>query len=301
VKELRLYINRGIFDSVSQGRHKQIKNLINAFESNGLDVILEENSPSARKAAPQLQALCLFQGASPIAANCLHFSRAHVSPFWRIEKSWQPARFAISGKRFEPADVDDEGAKWFFRYWRKRLVEEQAGSRVPGGYVLVLLQRNLDTVHPGQEISSFDMVHEVLKQDAFRPVIIRFEASAKPTPRDLALAEELDLEPRVTFSTAPVDFDFAGSDYVVAHGSDAAFRAILHKKPSILYEKADFHHINQSVPDLGADLAFRNVLSYRRPWHLYFTWFLRDNAINLGRADNSGQIMDHVRSLGWEV
>lgn len=298
-RQLGIYLDDETRARVESGSHNFYGRLIRAFESRGFAVSLHDDSASARHESARRPGYSLFHQHPPAHARALQARQTAILPFWHIEKSAARSDFRLAQRPFSPEEVDGEAAKGFFRFWRRKL---GAGDGVgSGGHVLVLLQRDLLEPRGPADLSAIDMIRATLDQDMFRPLVLFPDPSVTLSdPEQQALEALVDGE-RVTLRRGGLAALFEGCDYVVTQNAPMALRACLYRKPVILFEQAEFHHICLMAGEGTVAQAFRNILSRRIAYAKYFYWYLKLNCINAGASDATERILQSCMDQGWDI
>jgi hypothetical protein len=167
-------------------------------------------------------------------------------------------------------------------------------------YVLVPLQGQLGKRRHWQYGSVPEMVQTIRTQDPTREIILKPHPKEAYTPGDKAVIAQLLALPNVQLSESPIEALIAKCAYIVTQNSVAAFEGLLHRKPSILFAKSDFHHIfptiktPQDAPEAFARVEAKNMLYMK-----YLYWYLRMNAADIRRADAPAKIQEMLAEAGW--
>jgi capsular polysaccharide biosynthesis protein len=300
-KQLGIYLDDGLRRDVSNGRHNFFGILIRAFEGRGFKVTLRPNTEEERLESEARDGYSLFHLETPFHDRALDVRLAYMYPFWRIEGVQWREDYRVAQKAFDPTEINEEEARKFTRFWRKKLLSNMGAASKHGSHVLVALQGRLQDQRHGQAMSPIAMIREVLAQDRFRQIVIKLHPKEPYTNQELAALEEFESNPRVEFGNGDIHTLIADCDYIVTQNSSTAFKGLLQNTPAVLFGESDFHHILESVNRDGAARAFRNIQSKRMPYAKYFYWFLQMNMINAGRDGAAEKILNNCRELGWDV
>ena len=298
-RQLGIYLDDETRARIDAGTHNFYGLLIRAFESRGFTVSLHDDSASARHDSAQRPGYSLFHRQEPSHPRALQVRQTAILPFWHIEKEGAREQFRLACLPFVPEEIDGEAAKGFFRFCRRKLGAGEGGGS--GGHVLVLLQRELLAPCGPTGLSAIDMIRATLDQDMFRPLVLFPDPGVTLSePEEQALTSLVDGE-RVSLRRGGLGALLEGCDYVVTQNAPAALRACLYRKPVILFDQAEFHHICLMAGDGTVAQAFRNILSRRVAYAKYFYWYLKLNCINAGASDASERILESCRQQGWDI
>jgi len=300
-RQLSIYLNDGLRQDVADGRHNFFGILIGAFESRGFKVSLRPNTEDERLESEGRDGYSLFHLETPFHNRALDVRLAYMYPFWRIESAQWREEYRVAQKTFDPTEVNEDDARKFTRFWRKKLLGNMGAASKHGSHVLVAMQGRLLDQRHGQAMTPIAMIREVLVQDRFRQVVVKLHPKEPYTNAELAALEEFENNPRVEFGSGDIHTLIEDCDYIVTQNSSVAFKGLLQNTPAVLFGEVDFHHILESVNRDGAARAFRNIRSKRIPYAKYLYWFLQMNTINAGREGAAEKILNNCRELGWEV
>jgi len=228
---------------------------------------------------------------------------AYVYPFWHLDPWGIRAFSSIAAVRFDPAAVDVEAARPFFRRLRKRLVgartsryaqPEARAEGLPEGAAAVFLQSEGhrivgETCH----LTRWEMLEATLAGwDG--PVVV------KPHPRDnLAETRERLRDyaarfARLHVSTGNIHDILAACDRVVTINSAVGIEAYLHRKPVILCGQADFHHIAQVARRPDELAGFLAAPARRRAYDKYIHWYFAQNCLSTTEPALVDRFLDRV-------
>ena len=298
-KELGIYLDEESRARIEAGTHNFYGRLIRAFEGRGFAVSLHDDSASARHQSARRPGYSLFHHHPPSHGRALQLRQTAILPFWHVEKARSRAQFRLARAEFRPDEIDGAAAKGFFRFWRRKLIAEGGGDA--GGHVLVLLQRDLLAPAGAAGLNAIEMIRATLDQERFRRVVLLPDPDAALSEPEMQALEALADGERVALRRRGLGPLLAGCDYVVTQNAPMALRAVLHRKPVILFAEAEFHHVCLHAGPGTLARAYRNVLSRRVAYAKYFYWFLKLNCINAGAPDAGEQILQSCRHFGWEL
>lgn len=300
-RKLGIYLNDGMRQDVAAGRHNFFNMAISAFENIGFSIAFYPNSEEERQLSEQRDGYSLFHLETPTHNRALDVRLACFYPFWRIEKAQWREDYRIALKEFDPTAIDGEAARKFVTRWRKRHNARTGGDTGGMGKVFVALQGRLTDRRHGQSMTPIEMITSVLKNDRFRQILLRPHPNEDYGVEEMNALSRFKSNPRIEFSEGELFADLRLCDYIVTQNSTVALKGLALNKPSVLFGRADFHHIFENVHDVGEDRAFRDILSKSRSYAKYFYWFFQLNTINAGRPEAPDQILQNCRDLGWDV
>jgi len=300
-KKLRIYLEDDLRADVQAKKHNFFKILTSSFESRGFKVELRGNTVAERMKSAGRNGYSLFHLHDPFHKNALDVRLAYMYPFWRIEHARWREDYLVSVSKFAPDDIPAAKAQRFFEFWQDRLHKQDVAKSAQTDFVFVPLQGRLLDKRHGQMMCPIDMVKETVIHERDRKIIVKLHPKEKYDATELDALSELTANARVQISEAPTGDLLKNCAYVVTENSGVAFKGLTYEKPAIAFGRTDFHHIIQSVEQVGSAAAFENVLKGKPDYAKYFYWFLQLNCINAGRADAGDRIIETCRNLGWEI
>lgn len=301
-RQLGIYLDDPLRSKVAEGGHNFFRQLLRAFKERDFGVALYPNDPVERIKSADRPGYSLFHLETPTHDRALDVRLAYMYPFWRFERAQWREDYRVAGLEFRPKDVDGDAANRFFRLWRRRMKKTRAWQPLEQrDFVFIPLQGRLLEMRHGQSATPVEMISAALTHDRFRKIIVKLHPGETYSPEELAALEPFQSNPRIAFSTAPAHALLENCEYVVTQNSTVAFEGLFHRKPAILFGRSDFHHMCQNVHDVGAELAFRNILATQNPYARYVYWFLQENAINAAKPDTGSRIIETCQGFGWDI
>ncbi len=230
---------------------------------------------------------------------------AYIYPFWNVDPKGIRAFSSIASQSFNPAQIETEEARAFFRKLKARLVgartsryeqpEEEAD--LPDGGTAVFLQSEAHrSVGETMWINRWDMLKGVLDAD-LGPVVV------KPHPRDTDRKTRARLKKMagVTVSDGNIHDIIAASDRVVTINSAVGIEAYLHRKPVILCGQADFAHIADEAHDPAELVDLLRAEPARRAYDKYIWWYFAHQCLSTTEPHLARRFIDRVRAAGFAI
>jgi len=234
----------------------------------------------------------------PTGPRCLNLRRAYAYPFWQIEATNERWNFDVAKAAFDPASVDMETARPFFRRMGRKLLGE--GKVTSEGFVFMPLQGRLRDHRSFQTMSPQAMIEATLDHLPGREIRATLHPNETYDAADLAMLEAMERRfPRFRLIRADARELLPTCDLVVTQNSSVALSGFFVRKRAVLFAGVDFHHIAGSVPRDGLAAAFARIEN-RAPFVAYTHWFFR-SCINAGALDAADQILARLRRHGWPV
>ncbi len=143
------------------------------------------------------------------------------------------------------------------------------------------------------------MVEQCLTQTS-QPVIAALHPNETYEGAGIAALKKLEkAHDRLTVQTGGMEALLANCDYIVTQNSSVTFNGYFFGKPSLLFRKADFHHISvlANADDLAA--GFATVQCITPDYAAYIHWFWQKNSINGGRPEAEQMIAARLKRFGW--
>lgn len=301
-KILRIYLDDIPRARAERGEFNIFNKIQSAFERQDFRVELRKNSEAERLKSATRRGYSLFHMDEPFHPRALTIRRAYFYPFWRIETSAKRWEWQIAKTEFNVEKIDAAAARQFCDRWRKTLFEEQKPGHAPDRYVYVPLQGRLLEQRSFQTASPLEMLRLLLLHEPDRRIVAGLH------PREIYLQDEIDAlsaligaNPRLQLSTEPMQDLLAQCDYVATENSAVALSGYFLHKPAVLFAQIDFHHIAANACVLGAEAAIKSAPRLTPDFDSYMFWFLRLTAINGGAPEVESQILETVRSHGWQI
>jgi hypothetical protein len=238
---------------------------------------------------------------SPPDKRGLSFRRVYHYPFWQIERSAERWTWDVAQTTFNPDPAEAKEAARFYKFWQKRLFEDTPQTASREGFIYVPLQGKITSHRPFQTCSPLDMVEHCLAQTSGRVITTLHPNEHYDRSEIKALRKLEKSHRRLEVQTGGMVDLLARCDYIVTQNSSVAFNGYFFGKPSLLFRKAEFHHI--AVQAMEDDLAagFDAVRHLAPDYAAYVHWFWQKNSINAGRPEAEEMIATRLRRFGWPV
>jgi hypothetical protein len=291
------YMEPELCQSAQAGKHNFIGKIDAVMTRAGLDV---QYVPLGRT-VPAGKGWTMSHIKSPPDAKGLCFRRVYHYPFWQIENSAERWAWDVAQAAFEPDPAEAKEAARFYGFWQNRLFGDAPQNTSRSGFVYVPLQGKLLDHRPFQLCSPLEMLEHCLAQTRL-PVITTLHPNEHYERAEIAALMKLEkTHDRLTVQTGGMAELLAACDYIVTQNSSVAFNGYFFGKPSLLFRKADFHHI--AVQAVAEDLAagFDAVGQAAPDYAAYVHWFWQKNSINAGRPEAEDMIAARLRRFGWPV
>ena len=230
---------------------------------------------------------------------------AYIYPFWNMDPTGIRAFSSIGNQPFNPAGIEAEEARAFFRKLKARLVgartsryeQPQDETDLPDGGTAVFFQSEAHrTVGETMWLDRWEMLKGVLEADR-GPVVV------KPHPRDTdpKLRARLRKMPGVTVTDGNIHDIIAACDRVVTINSAVGIEAYLHRKPVILCGQADFAHIADQAHDHAELVAHLRAEPARRAYDKYIWWYFAHHCLSTTEPQLATRFLDRVRATGFVI
>lgn len=292
------YMEPELCQSAQAGTHNFIGKVAGVMTCAGMDV---RYVPFGLRGVPEGHGWSMSHIKSPPDARGLCFRRAYHYPFWQIEQSAERWSWDLAQSTFEPDPADAKEAARFYGFWQNRLFGDAPKNTSRGDFIYVPLQGKIAAHRPFQICSPLKMVEHCLDQTDM-PVITTLHPNERYEKAEIAALKKLEqTHNRLTVQTGGMEELLVGCDYIVTQNSSVAFNGYFLGKPSLLFRKADFHHISvqADLSDLAA--GFSEVQQITPDYATYVHWFWQLNSINAGRPEADEKIAARLRRFGWPV
>ena len=292
------YMEPELCQSAQAGKHNFIGKLAGVMSRAGLDVRYE---PFGLRGAPTGNGWSMSHIKMPPDTRGLCFRRAYHYPFWQIEQSAERWSWDVAQSVFDLDPSDAKEAARFYGFWQNRLFGDAPQNTVRDGFIYVPLQGKIAEHRPFQICSPLEMVEHCLTQTD-KPVIATLHPNERYEKAEIAALEKLEQShDRLTVQTGGMEELLMGCDYIVTQNSSVAFNGYFFGKPSVLFRKADFHHIavQAELNDLTA--GFSAVEQIEPDYAAYIHWFWQTKSINAGRPEAEEKIAARLKRFGWPI
>ncbi len=185
----------------------------------------------------------IFDLEGAVGPRALNMRPSVFQPFWTLERPGSRYQGRMAQKLFDPATVGGGLVTPFFKEMQRLYLSPGLPDVGARDYVLVPLQGQLSKRRYWQYATVWDMVGTICIHDPTRKIILKPHPKEVYSPEDQAVIARLLLLPNVELLELPIGTLIANCAYIVTQNSTAAFEGILHRKPSVLFAKSDFHHI----------------------------------------------------------
>lgn len=289
------YMEPELCKSAQAGKHNFIGKVAGVMNRAGLDVRYETFGARADKG------LLMSHIKQPPDKDGLCFRRAYHYPFWQIEQSAERWSWDVAQSAFEPDPSDKNEAARFYGFWQNRLFGDAPQTARRGGYIYVPLQGKISAHRPFQICSPLEMVEHCLTHTD-RPVIATLHPNERYEKSEITALRKLEQAyDRLTVQTGGMEALLLGCEYIVTQNSSVAFNGYFFGKPSLLFRKADFHHIAVQANLDDPASGFTQVAQITPDYAAYIHWFWQKNSINAGRPEAEEKISARLKRFGWPI
>ncbi|MEM6310828.1 MAG: phosphotransferase [Pseudomonadota bacterium] len=297
-KQVVFLLTKDSLARARRGEHDFSNALKSAVKKIGYTVTHRRNTPHNRARLAR-DDLTLVHMSAPVGRRGLVFRQAYAGPFWHLERRAERWEWDIARAPFAAADIDAAQALAFFETWRDRLVPDDTPAYLGDPFIYMPLQGKLFKQRRFQRASPLNMIQTTLQQTD-----VMIKATLHPS-EDYA-QDELDAldaiaqaNARFQVVTLPMHEALAGCSYVVTENSSAAFHAVFHEKPAILFAGIDFHHICAAFDPARPAAAFADVHQPARPFREFLFWYWAMNAIDMSATGFQDKVLQRLTTLGW--
>jgi len=292
------YMEPELCQSAQAGTHPFLGKVSAVLGRAGFDV---RYAPFGPRGVPEGQGRTISHIKTPPDSRGLSFRRVYHYPFWQIEQSAERWSWDVAQARFEPDPAEAKQAQWFYAAWQKRLFGDAPRQATREGFIYVPLQGRIAAHRPFQICSPLEMVEQCLAQFSGQ-VMTTLHPNEQYDRAEIAALKKLEkTHKRLTVQSGGMADLLARCDFIVTQNSSVAFNGYFFGKSSLLFRKADFHHIcaQADLQDLGA--GFAQVRELTPDYAAYVHWFWQKNSINAGRPEAEEMIAARLRRFGWPI
>lgn len=240
--------------------------------------------------------------------NVLNGAMAYLDGFWHLDPNGCKYFSSIGDLPYDEASVPYRKAKPFFQKLnrvfkeprRSRYQQPREWASLPKGAIAVFFQNNYPLAAGVSDFGDIAMLKDVLEGAGNKNVIV------KPHPNAARLSDIADLceiasrDQRVVFTESNVHDILAACCVSVSVNSAASIEGFMHRKPAILYGKADFHHLCETISGPGQfAAALERSLDKTGGYAQYLTWYFRRNCLRIGSPDLEEKIWQTFSAAGF--
>ena len=292
------YMEPELCKSAQAGQHNFIRKVSDVMSGAGLEVRYQA---FGLRGAPEGKGWSMSHIKMPPDQRGLCFRRAYHYPFWQIEQSAERWSWDVAQSAFEPDPSQAKEAARFYGFWQNRLFGDAPQDTRRDGYIYVPLQGKISDHRPFQICSPLAMVEHCLTHSD-KPVIATLHPNERYEKSEIAALKKLEQTYELlTVQTGGMAALLVGCDYIVTQNSSVAFNGYFFGKPSLLFRKADFHHIAVQADLDKLAAGFSEVQQTAPDYSAYIHWFWQNNSINAGKPDADEKIAARLKRFGWPV
>lgn len=252
--------------------------------------------------------LHIFDHSAVQAKGVLNAAVSYFWGYWQLDPQGVHGRSQIAQARFDPEMVDFKIAQPYFQKLRRQYVNHRhsrydqphSWQDFPDGAVSIFFQGRDPILQKTCDFSDLEIVNIVREYAGDRPIIVK----PHPLLADVFVVKDVleiaESDPRIIVTDANVHDILRASDVTVSMHSTVALEGYLHRKPTILFGRSDFHHIAEVVQkreEFPGALAC--ALEGKRLFQKYLYWFLEEQSINLNADDAEDRIWQRFAQAGF--
>lgn len=302
-KNVAVYVNTYRLRDIENGSFRFFNRLKLAFEGVGYTVIAKEDTNANMLASSNEAEFSLFLEHEPFHSRSLCFRRAYTEPFWRIEESDKRWEFEVATRPFLPDDIDRQPARYFTRYWRKKLFGHADLAREAPKHILCPLQGQLLRQRSFQSTSPLKMLEELANLENSRRIVVTLHPNEKYSQEEIAaLNSVLHRYRNISLSRADAKSLISSSFYIATMNSTISFWGMFWGVPSVLFGRIDFHHLHPNTFDSSVTEAIKMQDSVDTSlYEKYIYWFWKQHSIRSWSDDAEECIINVVNRRGWRL
>lgn len=224
----------------------------------------------------------------------LNAATAYLQDFWHLDPNGILAESSAKGARFDPRGVAKEPANMFFRELRHRFVKTRLSRygqpraqdlNVPKDCIALFLQGNIPQKSGQCDLSMQEMIVAVCKGAGSRKVVVK-PHPLSPIECAYAIAHAAEAGAVFDVYTGNIHDLLAACVVTVSANSAAAMEGFLHRKPAILFGRADFESLTTKValPEHFSE-ALATALSGNWRFARMLYWYFSQYTVQLDAPD----------------
>jgi hypothetical protein len=249
-----------------------------------------------------------------VAPNVLNTGASYLGGYWYVDRAGVMGDSNTAKANFDADGIDpvkvEEFWQQLYQYYvverRSKLPQTERIEQCPAHSIGVFFQGASQHVHRYGICSEFEMLEAIYENRGGRDVVVKFH----PNRFDFELVEQV-----VAFSVGRPDLhiveanvhDIIGAaDFVCAISSGVCIQAMLHKTPSVLFGRTDFHHAAVTVNGLqDVAAAFERVQQPRDDYAAFLFWFFNRQMIYLKKPNSVRRVIQRMerncKDLDWSA
>jgi len=237
----------------------------------------------------------------------LNGALAYLPGYWHLDPAGVLAESSIAGRVYDPEAIPADEAAAFLAGLRARFVaprisrygQKKASEDVPEGAIVVFLQGPIPERRGQAHLSTREMLRAVADGAAGRPVVVK----AHPLKPEVGLAAIAEVQAEghaLQVSDANVHDLLAGCAVTVSINSAASIEGLMHGKPAILFGRADFAALAETVTHRdGFSAALDRALMRRIDGARALTWYFDRNCLWLEAPDFAERMLAVFEQAGF--
>lgn len=223
---------------------------------------------------------------------------AYVAPFWHLDAIGGRRCSSIADKNFRAHEVDSTRASHLFNAMRLMRVKTEPAV-VPDNSLLVLFQKPKATRAPAY-MTRWEMLETALETWE-GPVLLRLH----PEARDEGVLERVSqlqfIHPQLRLVEDHITALLPAVARVLSINSGMTLEAHLHRTPSILCGKADFHHVSQVAQTREILAEILSAPAPKRAHAKYLHWYFAGNCMNENAPDIGAEVIRRIHAQGYNI
>jgi hypothetical protein len=237
----------------------------------------------------------------------LNTATAYIQGFWHLDPQGIQAESLARGAVFDPAEVEDDAARAFFKEMRHRFViprrsrfaqARKRATDLPEGCVALFLQGR-SAYHNGRCSLPMDrMILAVVEGAGGRPVVVKPHPQV---PEEAAgpIAAARAAGARFQVTQANVHDVLAACAVTVSVNSAVAMEGFLHRKPAILFGRSDFPSLATAATEAEFPKALEAALAARWPYARMLHWYFSRHTLELSAPDFEDRALAAFARVGF--
>ena len=302
-KTVTVYANKYRLNDIERGTFRFYNKIKGAFERIGYAVATKEDTNDNISLSSSDPGHSLILDGEPLNSKSLCFRRTYTEPFWRIEKSAKRWEFEVASLPFLPDEIDSQPARYFTRYWRKKLFGQADLAREFPKHVLCPLQGKLLKQRSFQSMSPLEMLERLAAHEPTHQIVVTLHPNEQYSQEEISALNNLMYRHKnINLSRDDTKSLISSSSYIATMNSTISFWGMFWGVPSILFGRIDFHHLHPSTFDNSVTEAIKMQDSVDTSlYEKYIYWFWKQQSIRSWADDAEECILNVVTRRGWRL
>ncbi len=273
--------------------------LCRGLNAAGGDVQFRERTHLRAHAAFEIEAFHFVHQGLVALPNALNTGPSYLRDFWYADPQGVFGESSLHDAPFDPSEISTERAHKYAGWLRERTVAQRLSKhRQPdtkttfaAGHVAIFLQGESLPVKRAAFMGEAEMVQAIATALPDRRVTVKRHPRNDGDESWAEIAQIVQKHDNLSVIDANVHDILHSAALCCSISSSVAIEAMLHRVPSLVFGRTDFHHCVQTVMH-SADVAqaSAHALHHDWPFDAFLFWFFRHHCLDERAKDWLGKL-----------